>query len=57
MNKMNPKVDVFLSKVKKWQVEFEKLRMIILNIIFMVITSDKKIVGEAHQMISIDPGM
>jgi len=22
---MNPKVDVFLSKTQKWQVEFEKL--------------------------------
>jgi uncharacterized protein YdeI (YjbR/CyaY-like superfamily) len=31
MNKMNPKVDVFLSKAKKWQEEFEKLRMIILD--------------------------
>ena len=28
---MNPKVDVFLSKAKKWQAEFEKLRMIILD--------------------------
>jgi uncharacterized protein YdeI (YjbR/CyaY-like superfamily) len=28
---MNPKVDVFLSKAKKWQEEFEKLRMIILE--------------------------
>jgi len=28
---MNPKVDVFLSKAKKWQKEFEKLRMIILD--------------------------
>jgi uncharacterized protein YdeI (YjbR/CyaY-like superfamily) len=28
---MNPKVDVFLSKAKKWQEEFEKLRMIILD--------------------------
>ena len=28
---MNPKVDVFLSKAKKWQGEFEKLRMIILD--------------------------
>ena len=28
---MNPKVDEFLSKAKKWQEEFEKLRMIILD--------------------------
>lgn len=28
---MNPKVDIFLSKAKKWQKEFKKLRMIILN--------------------------
>jgi uncharacterized protein YdeI (YjbR/CyaY-like superfamily) len=28
---MNPKVDVFLNKAKKWQEEFEKLRMIILD--------------------------
>ncbi len=28
---MNPKVDVFLSKAKKWQEEFEKLRMIVLD--------------------------
>ena len=31
MNRMNPKVDVFLSKVQKWQKEFEELRMIILD--------------------------
>src|SRR6202022_3375367 len=31
MNRMNPKVDVHLSKAKKWQEEFEKLRMIILD--------------------------
>jgi uncharacterized protein YdeI (YjbR/CyaY-like superfamily) len=31
MNKMNPKVDVYLNKAKKWQEEFEKLRMIILD--------------------------
>lgn len=31
MNKMNPKVDVFLRKAGKWQEEFEKLRMIILD--------------------------
>jgi uncharacterized protein YdeI (YjbR/CyaY-like superfamily) len=30
-NRMNPKVDVYLSKAKKWQEEFEKLRMIILD--------------------------
>ncbi|MCW3107697.1 MAG: hypothetical protein JWQ09_2203 [Segetibacter sp.] len=29
--KMNPKVDVFLSKAKKWQEEFETLRMIMLD--------------------------
>ena len=28
---MNPKVDLFLSKAKKWQQEFEKLRKIILD--------------------------
>jgi len=28
---MNPKVDAFLSKAKKWQEEFKKLRMIILE--------------------------
>jgi len=31
MNGMNPKVDVFLSKAKQWQEEFEKLRMIVLD--------------------------
>jgi uncharacterized protein YdeI (YjbR/CyaY-like superfamily) len=31
MDKMNPKVDVFLSKAQKWQDEFGKLRMIILD--------------------------
>ena len=31
MNRMNPKVDVFLSKAKKWQEEMETLRMIILD--------------------------
>ncbi|SHO51552.1 YdeI/OmpD-associated family protein [Anaerocolumna xylanovorans] len=30
-NEMNPKVDEFLSKAQKWQEEFEKLRMIILD--------------------------
>jgi len=31
MNRMNPKVNFFFSKAKKWQEEFEKLRMIILD--------------------------
>src|SRR5216684_2804341 len=31
MNRMNPKVDFYFSKAKKWQAEFEKLRMIILD--------------------------
>src|SRR5271163_4480247 len=31
MNKMNPKVDVYLSKAKKWQAEAGKLRMILLD--------------------------
>jgi uncharacterized protein YdeI (YjbR/CyaY-like superfamily) len=31
MNRMNPKVDVFLSKAQKWQEEMEKLRMICLD--------------------------
>jgi len=31
MNRMSPKVDAYLSKAKKWQEEFEKLRMIILD--------------------------
>jgi uncharacterized protein YdeI (YjbR/CyaY-like superfamily) len=31
MNRMNPKVDVFLSKAQKWRDEFEKLRMIALD--------------------------
>jgi uncharacterized protein YdeI (YjbR/CyaY-like superfamily) len=30
-DKMNPKVDFFFSKAKKWQQEFEKLRIIILD--------------------------
>src|SRR6266480_5252345 len=30
-NRMNPKVDFFFSKAKKWREEFEKLRMIILD--------------------------
>jgi uncharacterized protein YdeI (YjbR/CyaY-like superfamily) len=31
MNTMNPKVDFFFNKAQKWQEEFEKLRMIILD--------------------------
>ena len=31
MNRMNPIVDVFLSETPKWQKEFERLRMIILD--------------------------
>src|SRR6266542_3164004 len=31
MNSMNPKVDEYLRKTKKWQEEFEKLRMISLD--------------------------
>jgi uncharacterized protein YdeI (YjbR/CyaY-like superfamily) len=31
MNSMNPKVDEYLRKAKKWQGEFEQLRMIILH--------------------------
>ena len=31
MNRMSPKVDAYLSKAKKWQEEFEKLRMVILD--------------------------
>ncbi len=30
-NRMTPKVDEYLSKIKKWQEEFEKLRMIVLD--------------------------
>ena len=30
-NYMNPEVDKFLSKAKRWQEEFEQLRMIILD--------------------------
>ena len=30
-SRMNPKVDEYLSKAKKWQEEFEKLRMILLD--------------------------
>src|SRR5271170_988097 len=31
MNKMNPKVDGFLRKSKKWQQELQKLRVIVLD--------------------------
>lgn len=31
MNSMNPKVDFFFNRAKKWQEEFEKLRMIVLD--------------------------
>src|ERR1017187_10940005 len=31
MNNMNPKVDWFFNKATKWQEEFEKLRIIILD--------------------------
>src|SRR5215469_3184339 len=31
MNEMNPKVDRFLNKTKKWRNEFEKLRMVCLD--------------------------
>ena len=31
MNKMNPKVDGYLRKAKKWKEEFEKLRRISLD--------------------------
>src|SRR6185503_17629656 len=31
MNRTNPKVDAYLSKAKKWQEEFERLRTIILG--------------------------
>lgn len=31
MNRMNPKVDFFFSKAKKWREEFEKLRTIVLD--------------------------
>jgi len=31
MNEKNPKVDVFISKAQKWQEEYKKLRMIILD--------------------------
>ncbi len=31
MNRMNPKVDFFFNKAQKWQEEYEKLRMIVLD--------------------------
>lgn len=31
MNSMNPKVDWFFTKAKKWQEEYDKLRMIVLD--------------------------
>ncbi len=31
MNRMNPKVDVFLRKANKWKKEFTKLRKIVLD--------------------------
>src|SRR3569832_2258205 len=31
MNRMNPKVDFFFSKAQKWQDEFKKLRLIVLD--------------------------
>jgi uncharacterized protein YdeI (YjbR/CyaY-like superfamily) len=31
MNRINPNVDIYLSKVKKWQEESQKLRRIILD--------------------------
>jgi uncharacterized protein YdeI (YjbR/CyaY-like superfamily) len=31
MNKMNPKVDIFLSKAKRWREEMEILRMLLLD--------------------------
>jgi uncharacterized protein YdeI (YjbR/CyaY-like superfamily) len=31
MNRMNPKVDFYFSKAKKWQEEFKKLRTIVLD--------------------------
>ena len=31
MNRTNPQVDAFLSKAKKWQTEFRKLRRIALD--------------------------
>jgi uncharacterized protein YdeI (YjbR/CyaY-like superfamily) len=31
MNRLNPKVDAFLSRAKKWRKEFEQLRLILLD--------------------------
>ena len=31
MSQMNPKVDFFFMKAKKWQAEFEELRRILLE--------------------------
>jgi uncharacterized protein YdeI (YjbR/CyaY-like superfamily) len=31
MTRMNPEIDLYLNKVKKWKTEFDKLRMIILD--------------------------
>src|SRR5215813_2230053 len=31
MNEMNPKVDFFFNKARKWHEEFEKLRMLVLD--------------------------
>src|SRR6266702_5906191 len=31
MNRMNPKLDFYFNKAKKWKEEFERLRMIILD--------------------------
>ena len=31
MKRMNPKVDVYLSKAKKWQKEFAKLRRLLMH--------------------------
>jgi uncharacterized protein YdeI (YjbR/CyaY-like superfamily) len=41
---MNPEVDVYLSKTKKWQEEMEKLRMIIpaLKVAFESLTQGRQ---------------
>ena len=31
VNRMNPKVDFYFSKAKKWQEELEQLRMLVLD--------------------------
>src|SRR5713226_5019169 len=31
MNRMNPKVDFYFTKAKKWRQEFEQLRMLVLD--------------------------